>query len=1461
MKSNSRSERPPLFLNTGRPRIILFAAVVLVFCLGGRPAISESAVTLAGMSRTLASDNTATTWVPDVFRGYSFLGMRKEAAAYLERKIYLAGISREEAIPLFEEIVKEQGRWEDPESLIAICEAAIRNGAGTPLVLYSLGTGMRLSGRLAEASAIFARISKESSYYPYALFALGQIAAEEGRMETAQGMFERVREIIRERGEGSFPEARVTRSEAELLLTLGRPGEAGPLFVSLLRDGENTLARIGWAAVDNGVRVGNRVVSPDSIADWPVKKQILLSLLEGGIFRGRGQFADAVSHFNWAEEKIVSSLGLSTPPATENYNLIEPVELIHRQVENHRSLRSRIGSSRPATGQEGTREQIVELLIELLFIDHSIMWAEQSMPRLPTVSKVEYLSRSQIEKIIRMIEEVSLGGIEVDKLVEGLTKKVDILQNLAHPIDRYRFLTRLEKSQEEIYAIKRRIHERREAAVAGLRVTSGVSISHLLEDMGKFLLELDAIREATGGLRVFTDRYFNILLFKKKTAEPSQESNEGMVRKALAIDMEGFRFLLPAVKALEEKARFVFWERKKQEIAALRPVVTRQIIDTLVRQARMLRVQKMLDGKQEVWSVLERAVSYLRGDALSGRDRMESALQVGSFLEEEEGRWEPYPGRVSGKREKEAIASVLPILEDLADSGKAREEAAYLLVSLKTLTNDPGARLAAEKFLREFPSSPFAGRIALRLGHDALLAGRVFDAEALYRKAAEGPEPEVGDVARYMLAWFRFQVGDAAGAAKEISRQLSDPAFRCGDPSSFEQAVLALAVRAWRERPLEELRSYPPIRDRVCGGRLLLLALGKDEKNRGESGRSAVIYEMLAERFVDEDEALAYEKKSVDSLLRAGMEDQAFIRIFQLEEKYGPGSEWAESRTPQVHERAREELVGMLKSISERKFDEGIRSGDRNAMAAAKTGLERFFSVHGGDQTGEDAELRLKWAIASLKAGDREGGMTILKEMAERKDDPVGEKAAVLYAETRIAAFERKEDTAEDVEEAAHLLLAYYPSEKAARLAYRAAAAFLSAENYDRAKRIAEEIEKNEATPKPILTDARLIYAESAIFTDDLAAARETAKLVLENSVNEGKSDIQDRARNLFVLASLKDIESRTDGEDWTGAARMLEDLGRRFPEADEAPEYFLRAFRSYRMGGDREAATEVGLQFLDMYPKRKEVLEIAGVVGAYLVEQGESRKAADLYARVSERFPKSEEGPEFLFLAARLTDKSGDPEEAAKRFLSYREKYPDPRWKSVYATLSVGLFSWKRGDVKKALRELEGGIRQLDAGVEEDAPGDLWNLGGRARIVIGEYWAEQFRKLELVVPLERNLAIKNRFFQKALEMFEKAMEESPPEVSIDASQRMGDLFVEFGKSILDSQRPEVLTGEERSAYEEGLKERARGFFQKGLEWYVEAFDRLEAEKGPADLAMSIRERIEVAQNLFAEAGAPQEAR
>jgi hypothetical protein len=188
-----------------------------------------------------------------------------------------------------------------------------------------------------------------------------------------------------------------------------------------------------------------------------------------------------------------------------------------------------------------------------------------------------------------------------------------------------------------------------------------------------------------------------------------------------------------------------------------------------------------------------------------------------------------------------------------------------------------------------------------------------------------------------------------------------------------------------------------------------------------------------------------------------------------------------------------------------------------------------------------------------------------------------------------------------------------------------------------------------------------------------------------------------------------------------------------------------------------------------------------------------------------------------------------------------------------------MGAMKLADGDAKTAIRDMEEGVRLVAAGVEADAPGELSEMAGKARIAIGESWAEQFRMAQLVLPLERSLAVKERMFRQALASFEAAGVDASLEVALQASRLSADLLVEFGKSILESQRPKGMGREERARYDEALKRRARDLFERAFSRYADAFDLLESEKGTTDLAAPIRDRLEEVQALLSKVSASKE--
>lgn len=1456
MKSGSirgdDSAAPRLIATISRP-LLLAAALLFLQVLG--PSSIQGAVSIAEIARLEGAVRLDRGGVLSLFRGYVSLGLPAEAAALLERKLNSGEFPRGEATALFEEIASERGEAEDPAVAVAICETAFRNGVQTPLIHYAYGTALRLSGRATEGRAALSRIGPGSAVFPYALFAIGQIAAETGDVDAATAIFRRVRESSGDRAEDALLKTRATRSLAGLLLSRGRKAEATAYFASLLRDGDDPLARIGLFASnkDDAYRVA--VFPMEISAGWPCRQRIEFSLLRGGLSMDRADPSSAVAHFLRAEEELDGCLGATDVPASEAPERWASAGTLSRQVAIRQSLREKIISGFLGSDSDTVRSDLLELLAGFLLLEHSVAKSEASLPSLPDAGSGR---ADEVEGILRRIEVLSLDGRSVDRLVEELMRRLDTLQNLPHPIARFRLLSRLEKLHAEIREIKERIVQRRRAA-AGMHGRSPADSAGLLRELGRYLVAVDEVREAASEARAFSRRHFNILRVRPAEEEGAIEARRKEWDEVLAFEDSRFAALLPSIRTREEAGWRQSWERRKQELSRMRPIILRRVVDGLVAEAGALRERRSAGPPEEWRDLLERAASYLPGDRLGPSDKAECAVNIGALLAGPSGPWEPFPGGRAGEQEARLISLILPFLATDAHDGARREEALYVSALLRSRRGDRDAGRAAREFLVGFPASPLTGELAARLGHGALLAGRPAEAADLYRSAAESSRPETRTIGRYMLGWLRFQSGDAHGAIRELAEPLFASSFRCTDPSAPEEEVLSLAVRAFQESSLERIRSYAPIRDGTCGGKLLLTRLAEAEERRGETFRAALVYSAISQSFPDDEGSFAHEKRAVENLFRGGKGDEAFSRFLELWEKYGPDSAWAKSRPDSERKSAIADLARLVRTLSEWNFEEGIRSGKRSSMAAAAAGWNRYFLLEDGERSGaDDDELRLKWAVAALRSGDREGGLGLLLEtMGERRSDPIAERASLLYAETAIAGYERGEGTADEAEESLMILCGNYPSEKSAALTLRAALAFSGAEEFERAARAAGEVESNQLAPKALVTAARLVRAEALLRRDDFASARAVAVGVLEETASDADGRHRERAKDLFLLSSLKAAEAGAAAGNWTDAARLLEETAAKFPEAADAPAHLLRALRSYRHGKDDEGVLRTGLLFLRKYPDRTEAVEAAGIVGPQLEERKEYLRAADLYASTADRHPKTDSSPDFLFRAARLSADHGDPATARKRFADYRSRYANPRWRTAYAVLSAGLLGWEAGAGETSLRDLEEGIRRADAGVEQDAPEEFRQLVGKARIAVALHWAERFRNWKSAAPWEKSFAVKDRFFRKALASFETAAGETPLETAVEASRRLGDLLVDFAKEILDSRRPAGMKGEERERYEVSLAARARNVLEKAVDWYVAALDRLETEDGPADLAFPVVEGLEGAQALLARTKPP----
>jgi hypothetical protein len=338
MKSNSDSEAIPAQISDGKAFLLIFACVI-VFSFASAPAGAGPAVSIPEMARIEAVDSISHDDTLYLYRGYLSLGLVPEAASFLERRVRMGTFPQAAAEGPFEALVEAQSRFDSPESLVTVCEAAMRSGVRTPGILYHYGTGLRrVPGRTGDASSILSQVGPGSPYHLPSLYVLGQIAAERGDPTAAETLFRRIEREAGESGNSRLAR-RAARSRAEMLLAAGRGAEATPMFHALAREEGGPLDRIGFAAGGKDPVADLERMPAEVIAALPLKERVGFLLLHGGLARQSGRHELAMERLTRAEKELKDAISSPSPRHIEPPDRFGIVESLRIQVGRLRSLR------------------------------------------------------------------------------------------------------------------------------------------------------------------------------------------------------------------------------------------------------------------------------------------------------------------------------------------------------------------------------------------------------------------------------------------------------------------------------------------------------------------------------------------------------------------------------------------------------------------------------------------------------------------------------------------------------------------------------------------------------------------------------------------------------------------------------------------------------------------------------------------------------------------------------------------------------------------------------------------------------------------------------------------------------------------------------------------------------------------------------------------------------------------
>jgi cellulose synthase operon protein C len=214
--------------------------------------------------------------------------------------------------------------------------------------------------------------------------------------------------------------------------------------------------------------------------------------------------------------------------------------------------------------------------------------------------------------------------------------------------------------------------------------------------------------------------------------------------------------------------------------------------------------------------------------------------------------------------------------------------------------------------------------------------------------------------------------------------------------------------------------------------------------------------------------------------------------------------------------------------------------------------------------------------------------------------------------------------------------------------------------------------------------------------------------------------------------------------------------------------------------------------------------------------EAGELSQAAGEYERVAAESEDPKLRAEALLLAGELHEQSKSMERALEVYSRYVEQFPAPVEPALETRFKIAGIHKAKGDQARYHEQLQEIVR-IDAAAGSERTGRTRNLAARSSLVLSEQLYESFAAVKLLQPFEQSLQQKRQAMDAALQAFGALVAYEVGEVTAAATFYMAEIYANFSRSLVESERPANLVAKALQEYEDALEEEAFPFEEKAI--------------------------------------------
>jgi TolA-binding protein len=274
---------------------------------------------------------------------------------------------------------------------------------------------------------------------------------------------------------------------------------------------------------------------------------------------------------------------------------------------------------------------------------------------------------------------------------------------------------------------------------------------------------------------------------------------------------------------------------------------------------------------------------------------------------------------------------------------------------------------------------------------------------------------------------------------------------------------------------------------------------------------------------------------------------------------------------------------------------------------------------------------------------------------------------------------------------------------------------------------------------------------------------------------------------------------------------------------ASVAPQSPVRATAQYDAAAamlamkDWDGAARTLEDFRTRYPKHPLQAEVAGKLAVAYVEKGNWAQAAGELEKLAAANKDPQMARAGLWQAAEMYEEAGVRAPAARTYERYLALYPAPLEPAMEARYRLARLAREDGNAARELALMKD-VQRADLTAGAARTDRTRYLGGMATLALAKPLADDYRKVALVEPLKRQLKLKKDKMEVALKAYSAAADYGIAEVSTAATYQTAELYRDFGKALMTSQRPKGLKKDELEQYNVMLEEQAFPFEEKAIE-------------------------------------------